>query len=72
MDMRCYRDLQRACVVSSFTVTLPIGGDLADEVSRRLGDIRKDDRQAELACPQRAFWIATDAEPDWQLARRPR
>jgi hypothetical protein len=55
-----------------FQRDLPIGGDLADEVGRRLGDVRKDDRQAELARPQRAFWIATDAEPDGQLARRPR
>src|SRR5271167_233613 len=29
MDMRRYSDLQRACVVSSFSMTLPIGGNLA-------------------------------------------
>ena len=72
MGMRCYGDLQRARVVSSFGMALPVGGDLADEVGRRLGNVRKDDRQAELAGPQHAFWIATNAEPDWQLARRPR
>ena len=44
MGMRRYGDLQRTCVVSSFSVTLPIGGDLADEVGRRLGDVRKDNR----------------------------
>jgi hypothetical protein len=72
MDMRRYGDLQRACVVSSFSVTLPIGGDLVDEVGRRLGDVRKDDWLAEFARPQRAFWIATNAKPDWQFARWPR
>ena len=61
MDMRRYGDLQRACVVSSFRVTLPIGSDLADEVGRWLGDVRKDHGQAEFARPQRAFWIAADA-----------
>ena len=29
-------------------------------------------RQTKIACPERAFWIAADAEPDWQFARRPR
>ena len=57
MDMRRNGDLQRACVVSSFSVTLPIGGDLADEVGRRLGDVREYDRQAELARPVRALGL---------------
>src|SRR5262245_21250566 len=72
MGMCCYCDLQRAGVVPSFGMALPVGGDLVDEVGRRLGNVCKDDRQAELARPQRAFWITTNAEPDWQLTGRPR
>jgi hypothetical protein len=58
--------------MSSFGVSLPIGGDLSDEVRRRLRDVRKDNRQAEVARPQGTFWIATDAEPDWELVCRSR
>ena len=55
VDMGRYRDLPRARVVSFFSMTLPIGGNLADEVGWRLGDVRKDERQAEFARPQRAL-----------------
>jgi hypothetical protein len=72
MDMCRYGNLQRACVVSSFGVTLPVGSDLAGEVGRRPGDVCKDQGQAEVAGPQCTFRIAADAEPDRELADRPR
>jgi hypothetical protein len=72
MDMCRYGDPQRACVVSSFGVTLPVGSNLAGEAGRRLGDVCKDQGQAEVAGPQCTFRIAADAEPDRQLADRPR
>src|SRR5215469_6830410 len=36
VDVRRYGDLQRAWVMSSFGVALPIGGDLTDEIGGRL------------------------------------